>query len=113
MNRMEELRVQRMVRLGCVCCAYFDQPTPAVEVHHILDGGRRMGDWFTIPLCISHHRGGLWSVAVPQKYRVSISSGSKAFDAVFPSQMELWTMVQQRLGLAWPADSKIVPRVMA
>ena len=110
MNKLEELRVQRMIRLGCVCCAYIDLPSPAVEVHHILDGGRRMGDWFTIPLCISHHRGGLWSTAIPEKYRVAIASGSRMFDAVFPCERELWERVQERLGLSWPVSSKIVPR---
>ena len=109
MNKLEELRVQRMVRLGCVCCAWFDLPSPAVEVHHLLSGGRRMGDWFTIPLCRSHHQGGEWNVVIPEKYRVSIASGSKAFEAAFPSEHELWEWVQIRLGLAWPA-SKIISR---
>ena len=113
MNRMEELRVQRMMRQGCVCCAHFRLVTPSAEAHHILSGGRRMGDWFTIPLCRSHHQGGLWSVAVPEEYRVSINSGSKAFEAVFPTERELWELVQERLGLSWPVSTKIVPRVVA
>lgn len=113
MNRLEELRVQQMMRLGCVACAYIEIPMPAQECHHLLYGNRRMGDWFTIPLCMGHHRGA-WSpeqieVLKPQQ-RVAISDGRKAFTAVYPSEHQLWQTIQERLSLTWPVP-KLVPRV--
>ena len=113
MTRMEELRIQQMMRMGCCVCAWIELPNSAAECHHLLDGGRRMGDWFTIPLCSSHHRGTEWSEAIPVKYRVAISDGRKAFTRVLPTERELWEWVQERLGLMWPTVSKIVPRMVA
>lgn len=114
MNRMEELRVQRMMRLGCIACAWLDIPFVAQECHHILDGGRRMGDWWTLPLCRGHHQGD-WTreqrQVIGPRCLVAISDGSKAWGSVYPTQKELWELVQERLGLMWPVSSKVVPRV--
>ncbi|MDB6103323.1 MAG: Recombination enhancement, RecA-dependent nuclease [Gammaproteobacteria bacterium] len=113
MNRMEELRCERMMRLGCMACAYLEIIHPAQECHHLLDGGRRMGDWFTLSLCRGHHQGD-WSaeqmILIPHEKRIAISDGRKAFCRIYPTERELWELVQERLGLAWP-PSKIVPRI--
>ena len=115
MNKMEELRVEKMMRLGCVACAYFNVVYPAQECHHILYGNQRMGDWFTIPLCRGHHQGD-WSEDQKEVFaphlRVSIASGRKAFTRVYPTEHDLWKSVQDRLGLSWPAP-KGVTRIVA
>lgn len=93
---------------------------PAQECHHLLYGNRRMGDWFTIPLCAGHHRG-VWdagqkdvliqkSLRERKDYLVAISDGRKAFTTIYPTEKELWQIVQERLGLLWP-EPKLVPRV--
>lgn len=115
MNRMDELRIEQMLRLGCSACAYL-QLFSVAEVHHILEGGRRMGDWFSIPLCAGHHRG-MWSdehraILHPHQL-VSISDGRKAFSKVYPTERELFERTQARLGLSWPTVTKILPRVVA
>jgi hypothetical protein len=116
MNRMEQLRVERMMRLGCIACAWLDIPCVAQECHHILSGGRRMGDWWTLPLCRGHHQGD-WTIeqrrVIGPRCLVAISDGSKAWAESYPTQKELWELVQERLGLMWPVGSKIVPRVQA
>ena len=119
MTKLEEMRVQQMMRLGCVACASIDVVMPAQECHHLLYGNRRMGDWFTIPLCMGHHRGawseeqrevlGQMSIRERKNFLVAISDGRKAFTTIYPTEQTLWETVQDRLGLLWPTP-KIVAR---
>src|SRR6266849_9193269 len=97
MTRMSELRIEKMLSFGCCVCAWIGIANAAAEVHHILDSGRRMGDWHTLALCSSHHRGTEWSEAIPQKYRLSLAGGRKAFARVLPTEQELWMWTQERL----------------
>jgi len=116
MTKYEAERTEAMVRLGCVACARIGIVNVA-EVHHLLDGYRRMGHWYSIPLCPGHHRG-VWSPeqmeCLSEPQRVAISDGRKAFVKVFGSERFLWTLIQKRLKLPaiWPV-SKILPRVVA
>jgi hypothetical protein len=113
-TKYEADRIDAMLRLGCVACAFIDLPVPFAEVHHILDGGRRMGHWFTIPLCPGHHRD-VWSPeqleVIEAMDRVSISDSRNTFMEVYPSERAMWNRVQSRLRLSrvWPV-SKILPR---
>lgn len=114
MNRMEELRIEQMLRLGCCACAHL-QLFSVGEVHHLLEGGQRMGDWFTICLCPGHHRSA-WSdehraILHPHQL-VSIADGRKAFSKIYPTEREFWDRTQQQLGLTWPYP-KLVPRRVA
>lgn len=117
-TKYESERIEAMMRLGCVCCALVGQPHIAQECHHILDGGRRMGHWFTLPLCRGHHQGDFSpeqrSIFEP-KYLVAISDGRKVFNATFNSERKLWEVVQDRLHLpkVWKIESKILPRRVA
>jgi len=118
-TKYEAERIEAMMRLGCVACAVlFDLPVAAQECHHILSGGRRMGHWFTLPLCRGHHQGD-WSPeqkdAIPAEKRVAISDGRKAFISVYPTERQLWERVQDRLHLpkVWPVSLKILPRSVA
>jgi hypothetical protein len=115
MKKMEAERITRMMRLGCCACAHLQLPVPAQECHHILHGNKRLGHWYTIPLCRGHHQGD-WrelSLVLLDKERVAISDGRKAFTAVYPSERELWERVQRRLKLptSWP-QSKIYHKVV-
>lgn len=111
MTRMEELRIKRMMRLGCVMCAVIGLVNVAQECHHIIEGNRRMGHWFTIPLCRGHHQLD-WTaeqrlLIAPQKL-VGIASGSKAFEPIYGTERELWEKIQTALGMNWPV-SKVIP----
>jgi len=119
MTKLEQLRIEQMMRLGCCACAFIEIPMIAHECHHLLDGNRRMGHWFTIPLCRGHHQGdwsaeqieilGQRSIRERRNYLVAISDGRKTFTTIYPTERQLWETVQSRLGLTWP-PSKIVPR---
>ena len=57
-TKAELARYAKLKALYCICC--YDEPltVPAVlEIHHMTNGGRRIGNEFTLPLCSYHHRG--------------------------------------------------------
>jgi len=116
-TKAEANRITRMMLLGCSVCAHLGLWVIAQECHHLLQGGRRLGHWYTIPLCKGHHRGE-WSFlqqkVLSQEDRVSISDGRKAFTRIYPPEKQLWIEVQHRLRLStdWP-ESKILPRKTA
>ncbi len=114
-TKYEQERIDALRKLGCSACAALRLPNVNhLELHHILDGGVRMGHWFTFFLCRGHHQGD-WSPQqlelIAPRYRVAISDGRKAFVRVYPPEKSLWMLAQRRLRLStkWP-DSKILPR---
>ena len=117
MTKAEQERVDRMAKLGCPACAFLRIVNVACDLHHILIGGERAGDWYTLFLCPGHHRGA-WSAEqrelIEPKKRVAISDGRKAFTRIYPTEREMWETIQARLKLPahWPL-SKIVPRIVA
>ena len=113
-TKAEAERIEKMMTFGCVACAYIQLWCPADECHHILQGNKRLGHWYTIPLCRGHHRGDWrWEQqdAMPANELVAISDGRKRFNAVYPTERELWNLIQIRLKLPkdWP-ESKVLPR---
>jgi hypothetical protein len=115
MKKSEQARIERMFMLGCCACAAIGIPNHhQIEIHHILDGGRRMGHRFTIPLCKGHHQGTFTEtqkVLLNHFQRASIASGRKLFKAVFGTERKLCEKVDFLLGLdtPWP-KTKIVAR---
>lgn len=50
---------QSQVRqFGCIVCHLFLHVHSPAEIHHILNGGRRIGEMAVLGLCAPHHRGG-------------------------------------------------------
>jgi len=112
-TKYEQNRIDAMLKLGCVVSAQLGFWTVA-EVHHIVDGNRRLGHWYTLPVSPGFHRG-VWSPEqielIPPDLRIAISDGSKLFEKHYGTQRELWMKIQARLKLPaiWPS-SKILPR---
>src|SRR6185312_16309058 len=74
---LEHARMERIMSLSCIVCALYGDITPRrLECHHIVRGNKRLGHWYTIPLCVGHHRGVDWT---DQAVQISIASGSRAF----------------------------------
>ena len=91
-SKSETARRDKMYALGCICCLQdgnYSQP----QIHHILDGGRRMGHEFTIPLCPYHHVGEpLSGVDILQMRELGYGPplvGSPAFIEAFGIESEL------------------------
>lgn len=115
MKKADKARIERIFLLGCCACAAIGIPNHhQIEIHHILSGGKRMGDRWTIPLCKGHHQGNFTVVQnmrlLPEE-RASIASGRKLFNAAFGTERKLLEKVDFLLGLdtPWPS-SKILPR---
>jgi hypothetical protein len=115
MKKSEQARIERMLLLGCVACAAIGVVNHhMIECHHILDGGRRMGHRFTIPLCKGHHQGNFTVVQnmrlLPEE-RASIAGGRKLFNQMFGTERKLLEKTDFLLGLDTPSPkTKIVTR---
>lgn len=59
MTRAESEFQDRVRRLGCIVCILDLGVDSCAEIHHILRGGRRIGEMDILPLCPDHHRNGL------------------------------------------------------
>ncbi len=120
----EQRRISLMMQLGCVACALLGTPNlEYTECHHIVEGNKRLGHLYTIPLCAGHHRG-IWTceqyewipvtklVSITMTLGLSTRSNRRNFVAAYRPERDLWERVQNKLGLplTWPA-SKIVPRL--
>jgi len=56
------IRFDGIKQIGCICCRLDGFDWTYAEVHHLLTtgfhgNGKRLGDEFTIGLCLFHHRG--------------------------------------------------------
>jgi len=107
----ENRRITLMLKMECVCCAIEPSgwPHEKPRCHHIVEGNKRLGHWFTLPICDGHHQGD-WTYE-QRSFRlacklgmlqapVSLAQGSKLFTAYYGTQRELWLKVQHMLGLS-------------
>ena len=92
----------RMARLKQMPCVAGDCTQCAIEVHHLLSGGKRRGHMFTIPLCAWHHRGvqlgGLSRTTLEHLLGPSLAHGSKPFHAAFGEDDYLLATTNKLLG---------------
>lgn len=56
MTKLEKWRLARLPLLGCIVCRLQGLGDTPAQVHHLLNGNRRIGHLFTIPLCYLHHQ---------------------------------------------------------
>lgn len=94
-TKAEKSRADRMALIiGCIFC-WLERGGPGRcdNRHHIISGNKRMGHWYTLPVCLSHHNGchnGTYSHA---------------------EQIDTWIKVQHALGLSDELPvSKVFPR---
>ena len=85
----------KIASLPCIACG--DYP---VQVHHICEGGRRLGHKYTLPLCENCHEGSF-----------SIGNAKKSFTAKYGTELEMLQEVYQILGMEYvPKVSKVYGR---
>lgn len=94
MNKADEKHLDQVQQLGCIVCSIDMGVYSPCEIHHILDGNRRRGHRYVLPLCFSHHRGGgdgsgdTFVSRHPYKHR---------FEDAYGTEDELLARVNQRL----------------
>ena len=121
-TRAESARITLMLDiLPCAACIVeavkiAGWPAARPECHHIVEGNKRLGHLYTIPLCPGHHRGA-WNREQRQfigKGPVALSDGRKLFVARYGTERGMWVWTQAQLGMpvTWPT-SKRVPRRVA
>lgn len=78
----EKERMARLKTMPCIACRSRQQ----VEVHHITQGGRRLGHEFTLCLCHECHEG-----------KFSIGNAKKSFIMKYGTELELLGKVNKLL----------------
>lgn len=95
-------RFRKLQQIGCIAClqrGVFSQP----DIHHLLSGGRRRGNRYTIPLCPWHHRGYMPDApravikATGDVYGPSLARAPKSFRAEFGDDETLLATVDRLL----------------
>jgi len=99
MNKADKRRFLAITEIGCLACRLqfpdrnhdFSYTT---DVHHLLSGGKRIGNHATIGLCPYHHRN---VYDLPKEFMIenlgpSLADGIKVFEQIFPTQKELLEM---------------------
>lgn len=91
MTKSDYQRFAKLVEIGCIACRKAGSGYRAPDIHHIIEGSRRLGHQHTLPLCPEHHR-------IPSNGSVvgpSLADGSKLFAAKFGTQRALLAEVNQ------------------
>jgi len=94
MTRSEALHLDKVQALGCIACYQEGVYSPA-EIHHILDGNRRIGHHSVLPLCVPHHRGGSDGDSYP--HAVSRHPFKRRFEDKYGTEQVLLAQVKERL----------------
>jgi Recombination enhancement, RecA-dependent nuclease len=76
---------------GCLACLQDGHQSPA-SIHHLVQGNRRLGHLFSIPLCEPHHKGD--GRVVP-----SVHFQKRTFVARYGAELELLAGLQVALGV--------------
>ena len=89
-TRTEKRRMEMIKGLGCIACLVGNWPDMQCEIHHVVDGGKRLGHEHTFSLCTWHHRGippeGSTGQEMTDMLGPSLANGSKPFSDSFGSQ---------------------------
>ena len=117
-NKAEKERMDKLSRMPCPACldVGYRYYVP-VQIHHLLRGNKRMGHWWTLPLCEGHHMGRFTdhqAKTLHPEELVAVSDGRKIFESVYGTERGMWTRLQLLNGWddTWPTD-KIVRRKAA
>ena len=101
MTKADQKRFAALHRLGCICCLMLLDTHSDPDIHHLLSGGKRKGNEYTIPLCPWHHRsvavGNMTNRAMTRAFGPSLADGSRTFDERWGTQHQLLERVNGML----------------
>jgi len=90
-TKAELARAERMAEeIGCIFCGLNGDMGPCAVRHHIIDGNKRMGHWYTLPVCEDDHvkcHNGTYSHAVQIDTWLKVQHLLKLSDELPPSKL--------------------------
>lgn len=99
-TKEDKRRFSLLPAVGCICCKAYRVHNEWVQIHHIVEGNRRLGHQYTIPLCFWHHEGvpaaGMTREQTEALIGPSLKS-KKRFNEIFGGEMELLKWVNKYL----------------
>lgn len=93
MNKHQR-RYDLLQQIGCIACSIEGAGYAAPDCHHIVEGNKRLGDEYTLPLCPWHHRG-----VLPSKPGPSLAKSKREFVARYGTERELLEKVDRLIRL--------------
>lgn len=90
-TKIEAEWMASVAEFGCVACLQDGHDTPCC-VHHIVQGGRRLGHLYTIGLCPEHHKSDGRNVP-------SVHHQKRTFVERYGSELELLAWLQCELAV--------------
>lgn len=98
-TKAQRLRFARIKWLGCIACRIEGAHGVPPEIHHITEGGRRLGHDYTIGLCVWHHRGQseLPAHMAELRFGPSLARSKRDFVARYGTERELLSHVNDLL----------------
>lgn len=84
MSKAEEEFQTRVRELGCIACRVMGVFGTPCDIHHILHGGRRVGEMDVLGLCPSHHRSD-----INNKHIVSRHPWRREFETRYGTEAQL------------------------
>ena len=101
-TKEDKRRFELLPQIGCICCKAYGIHNEWVQIHHIVDGNKRLGHQFTLPLCYWHHSShppeGMTREQAEKIVGPPLTS-KKKFNEVFGGEMELLKYVNKMLEL--------------
>lgn len=86
-TKLEKAHLEWVKSQPCICCC---KPPPSIA-HHIVEG-KRLGHYFTIPLCDLHHKDELGI----GKGKLSVHKDKENFIKEFGTELQLLVKFKQR-----------------
>ena len=96
MTKEEALHLGLVQEFGCIACRASSGVFSPAEIHHILDGNRRLGHFHVLPLCVPHHRGGSDGISAPF---VSRHPYKKRFELAYGTEADLLEIINSYIEL--------------
>lgn len=97
-NADERCWMAAVARLGCIVCLLQQRGYVPCAVHHIVEGGRRLGHMYTIGLCDpGHHQNS------PDQEQISRHPNRARFVVAYGSEYELLELTRQLVKAREPA----------
>ena len=99
-TKAQKERFRKLQEFGCIAC-FKELDWSAPDIHHIVEGGRRLGHDFTLPLCPWHHRGIQWDEwtarGMEEVLGPSLAHSKRKFVEWYGTERELLELVNERL----------------